>query len=152
MIRAPGARGQELPEPRGSIAAWDRFPYRGVAIFDAEGNLGRTVALGMGGPDRSISILRGGSFLADHWLHGDHGLQHEQGLHGGEGSGLIVQEQVFEIRDADGVRTASLAALPGREFFHSRTREMPVEMDVAFSRSVYAAAWRDLALVSPNHR
>lgn len=129
-----------------SIAAWDRFPYRGVAIFDAEGNLGRMVALGMGGPDRSISILRGGSFLADYWLREDHGL------HGGEGSRLLVQEQVFEIRDADGVRTASLAPLPGREFFHARNREMPVEMDVAFSRSVYAAAWRDLALVSPNHR
>ena len=127
-----------------SVAAWDRFPYRGVAIFDARGNLGRMVALGMGGPDRSISILRGGSFLADYWLHGDHG-------HGGQGSGLMVQEQVFEIRDADGVRTASLAALPGREFFVSQDREMPVEMDVAFSRSVYTAAWRGLALVSPNH-
>ena len=128
-----------------SIAAWDRFPYRGVAIFDAEGNLGRVVALGMGGPDRSISILRGGSFLADHWLHGEHG-------HGGQGSGLMVQEQVFEIRDAEGVRTASLAPLPGREFFHFDNRGMPVEMDIAFSRSVHAAAWRDLALVSPNHR
>ena len=128
-----------------SIAAWDRFPYRGVAIFDDEGNLGRMVALGMGGPDRSISILRGGSFLADYWLQGEHG-------HGGHGSGLMVQEQVFEIRDADGARTASLDALPGREFFMAQNREMPVEMDVAFSRSVYSAAWRDLALVSPNHR
>jgi len=127
------------------VAAWDRFPYRGVAIFDARGNLGRVVALGMGGPDRNISILRGGSFLADYWLHGEHG-------HGGHVSGLMVQEQVFEIRDADGARTASLAALPGREFFMARNREMPVEMDVAFSRSVYAAAWRDLALVSRNHR
>ncbi len=128
-----------------SIAAWDRFPYRGVAVFDAEGNLGRMVALGMGGPDRSISILRGGSFLADHWIH-DHGL------HGDDESELMVQEQVFEIRDADGVRTASLAALPGREFFHFDNRGMPVEMDVAFSRSVHAAAWRELALVSPDHR
>ncbi|MDE2762323.1 MAG: hypothetical protein OXQ94_09775 [Gemmatimonadota bacterium] len=128
-----------------SIAAWDRFPYRGVAIFDAEGNLGRMVALGMGGPDRSISILRGGSFLADHWIH-DHGL------HGDDESELMVQEQVFEIRDADGARTASLAALPGREFFHFDNRGMPVEMDVAFSRSVHAAAWRELALVSPDHR
>ena len=128
-----------------SIAAWDRFPYRGVAIFDDEGGLGRMVALGMGGPDRNISILRGGSFLADHWLHGEHGFRV------GDGSELLVQEQVFEIRDADGVRTASLAALPGREYFHFDNRGMPVEMDVAFSRSVYAAAWRDLALVSPNH-
>jgi len=154
-LRSWGGYGKgpgEFDELRGvarwrgdSIAAWDRFPYRGVAIFDAEGNLGRVVALGMGDPDRSISILRGGSFLADHWLHGEHG-------HGGHGSGPTVREQVFEIRDADGVRTAALAALPGRELFVSPNRELPVETIVPFSRSVYAAAWRDLALVSPNRR
>ena len=128
-----------------SIAAWDRFPYRGVAIFDAGGNLGRMVALGMGGPDRRIAILRGGSFLADHWIH-------NHGLHRDDGSALMIQEQVFEIRDADGVKTASLAALPGRELFHFDHRGMPVEMDVAFSRSVHSAAWRELAMVSPDHR
>ncbi len=123
-----------------SVAAWDHFPHRGVSIFDSEGNLGRVVALGMGQPDRSITILRGGGFLADHWLRGT------------SGTGLLVQEQVFEIRDADGVRIASLAPLVGREFFEFRNRGMPVWMDVAFSRSVYAAAWRDLAVVSRNDR
>lgn len=123
-----------------SIAAWDHFPYRGAAIFDAEGNLGRVVALGMGQPDRNITVLRGGAFLADHWLRG------------GGGSGLLVQEQVFEIRDADGVRLASLPALPGREYFEFQERGLPVSMNTFFSRSVYAAAWRDLAVVSRNDR
>ena len=121
-----------------SIAAWDHYPHRGVSIFDSEGNLARVVALGMGQPDRSITILRGGAFMADHWLRN------------GSGSGLLVQEQVFEIRDADGVRTASLDPLIGREFFEFQNRGMPVWMDVAFSREVYAAAWRDLAVVSRN--
>lgn len=123
-----------------SVAAWDHFPHRGVSIFDAEGSLGRVVALGMGQPDRSITILRGGSFMADHWLRQEHG------------AGLLVQEQVFEIRDADGVRTASLAPLVGREFFEWQNRGVPVSMDVAFSRRVRAAAWRDLAVVGRNHR
>lgn len=122
-----------------SIAAWDHFPHRGVSIFDAEGNLGRVVALGMGQADRDIVLLRGGAFLADHWLR-DPG-----------GSGLLVREQVFEIRDADGARIASLDALPGREYFEFLNRGMPVSMDIAFSRRVQAAAWRDLAVVSRNH-
>ena len=123
-----------------SIAAWDRYPHRGVSIFDAEGNLGRVVALGMGQPERSITILRGGAFMADHWLRR------------AQGAGLLVQEQVFEIRDADGVRIASLAPLIGREFFEFQNRGMPVWMDIAFSRRVHAAAWRDLAVVSRNDR
>ena len=123
-----------------SVAAWDHYPHRGVSIFDAEGNLGRVVALGMGQPDRSITILRGGAFMADHWLRQEHG------------SGLLVQEQVFEIRDADGVRIASLDALIGREFFEFQNRGMPVWTDIAFSRKVYAADWRDLAVVSRNDR
>ena len=123
-----------------SIAAWDHYPHRGVSIFDSEGNLGRVVALGMGQPDRSITVLRGGSLMADHWLRQEHG------------TGLLVQEQVFEIRDADGVRTASLAPLAGREFFEFQNRGMPVWEDIAFSRRVHAAAWRDLAIVSRNDR
>ncbi len=123
-----------------SIAAWDHYPHRGVSIFDSEGNLGRVVALGMGQPERSITVLRGGSLMADHWLRQEHG------------SGLLVQEQVFEIRDADGVRIASLAPLVGREFFEFQNRGMPVWMDIAFSRRVHAAAWRDLAVVSRNDR
>lgn len=122
-----------------SIAAWDHFPHRGVSIFDAEGNLGRVVALGMGQADRDIVLLRGGAFLADHWLR-DPG-----------GSGLLVREQVFEIRDADGARIASLDPLPGREYFEFTNRGMPVSMDIAFSRRVQAAGWRDLAVVSRNH-
>ena len=123
-----------------SIAAWDQYPHRGVSIFDSEGNLGRVVALGMGQPDRSITILRGGAFMADHWLRREHG------------TGLLVQEQVFEIRDADGVRIASLDPLVGREFFEWQNRGIPVWVDIAFSRSVHAAAWRDLAIVSRNDR
>ena len=123
-----------------SIAAWDHYPHRGVSIFDSQGNLGRVVALGMGQPDRSITILRDGSFLADHWLRQEHG------------AGLLVQEQVFEIRDADGVRIASLAPLVGREFFEFQNRGMPVWVDLAFSRRVHAAAWRELAIVSRNDR
>lgn len=123
-----------------SIAAWDHYPHRGVSIFDAEGNLGRVVALGMGQPDRDIILLRDGVFLADHWLRQEHG------------SGLLVQEQVFEVRDADGVKTASLPALVGREFFEFQNRGMPVWMDIAFSRQVFAAAWRGLAVVSRNDR
>lgn len=123
-----------------SIAAWDHYPHRGVSLFDSEGNFGRVVALGMGQPDRSITILRGGSLMADHWLRQEHG------------TGLLVQEQVFEIRDADGVRTASLAPLVGREFFEFQSRGMPVSEDIAFSRRVHAAAWRDLAIVSRNDR
>ena len=119
-----------------SVAAWDHYPHRGVSIFDSEGNLGRVVALGMGQPDRSITLLRGGAFLADHWLRQE------------SGAGMLVQEQVFEIRDADGVRIASLDPLVGREFFEFQNRGMPVWMDIAFSRKVYAAAWRDLAVVS----
>ncbi|MYB99238.1 MAG: hypothetical protein F4X60_11880 [Gemmatimonadetes bacterium] len=123
-----------------SVAAWDQYPHRGVSIFDSEGNLGRVVALGMGQPDRSITILRGGAFMADHWLRRE------------QGAGLLVQEQVFEIRDADGVRIASLDPLIGREFFEFQNRGMPVWMDIAFSRRVYVAAWRDLAVVSRNDR
>lgn len=123
-----------------SIAAWDHYPHRGVSIFDSQGNLGRVVALGMGQPRRSITILRGGAFMADHWLRGE------------SGSGLLVQEQVFEVRDADGVRTVSLAPLVGREFFEFQNRGMPVWMDIAFARKVHAAAWRDLAVVSRNDR
>ena len=123
-----------------SVAAWDHYPHRGVSIFDSEGNLGRVVALGMGQPDRSITILRGGAFLADHWLRQE------------SGPGLLAQEQVFEIRDADGVRIASLDPLVGREFFEFQNRGMPVWMDIAFSRRVFAAAWRDLAVVSRNDR
>lgn len=123
-----------------SVAAWDHYPHRGVSIFDEEGELGRVVALGMGQPDRNITLLRGGAFLADHWLRG------------GSGSGLLVQEQVFEVRGADGVKIASLAPLVGREFFEFQNRGMPVWMNIAFSRQVYAAAWRDLAVVSRNDR
>ena len=123
-----------------SVAAWDHYPHRGVSIFDSEGNLGRVVALGMGQPDRSITILRGGAFMADHWLRRE------------QGAGLLVQEQVFEIRDVDGVRIASLAPLIGREFFEFQNRGMPMWMDIAFSRRVQAAAWRDLAVVSRNDR
>lgn len=122
-----------------SIAAWDHFPHRGVSIFDSDGNLGRVVALGMGQADRDIVLLRGGAFLADHWLRR------------GDGSGLRSQEQVFEIRGADGVRIASLPPLVGREFYEFRNRGMPVWTNTVFTRSVQAAAWRDLAVVSRNH-
>ena len=140
----PGEFTQWDPEavsswPGDSIiaAAW----WRGqIAVFDADGNHGRTATLGEGYfsflglmPDGDIlgkpSLLIGMPF-------------------GAGGSTLRRQEAEFALIAPDGDIHGSLGTHPGDEWFFSSTD--PAAGPHPFGRSVLATVWGPLAVVSPN--
>lgn len=144
-----GGRGEgpgEFPDFNGlarwrgdSIAAWDYDTSRGVSIFDSDGNLGRILHFVADRSRKNITVLRAGALLVD------------AQVPSGRGAGLRIRHSRYEIRDAGGGVSASLGTLPAAEFFSFEARGMRGMTDVTFARSMIAGAWRDLAVVSPNH-
>ena len=122
-----------------SIAAWDYDTSRGVSIFDSDGNLGRILYFVADRSRKNITVLRAGALLVD------------AQVPSGRGTGLRVRHSHYEIRDSGGRVSASFGTLPAAEFFRFEYRGMPGMTDVVFARSMTTAAWRDLAVVSPNY-
>ena len=122
-----------------SIAAWDYDTSRGVSIFDSDGNLGRILYFVADRSRKNITVLRAGALLVD------------AQVPSGRGTGLRVRHSHYEIRDSGGRVSASFGTLPAAEFFRFEYQGMSGMTDVTFARSMTTAAWRDLAVVSPNY-
>lgn len=67
------------------------------------------------------------------------------------GPALQTRQMVYDLRDDGGNVTASLGPYPGYEMFERQRMGTTVWSSIPFTRSVRAAAWHDLAVVSPNH-
>ena len=123
-----------------SVAAWNFYTDRGLSIFDSEGNLSRKISLGSERNYARIAVLRAGAVLRDFWVRP------------APGPGTIYAHSRYDIMDGDGGITASLGTHPASEHFRYEYDGHALRGDAVFSRSVVAAAWRDLAVVSPNHK
>ncbi len=125
--------------PGDSVAVWEFGAHEGLSILGAEGNLGRMLSFGTDVSRKEITVLGTPAVLT-----------HTR-VRSSDGPGLRVRYQRYEIRNADGEVTASLGTFPAAEFFTFRNQGTLVFLQITFSRSVIAAAWQDLAVVSPNH-
>ena len=140
----PGEFAQWDPEAVGTwpgdsivAAAW----WRGqIVIFDADGNPGRTATLGEG----RFSFL---GLMPDGQILGKPSLLIGMNF-GAGGSTLRRQEAEFAVIAPTGEIRASLGTQPGDEWYFSPTG--PAGRPHPFGRSVLAAVWGPLAVVSAN--
>ena len=120
-------------------AAW----WRGqIAVFDAEGNLGRTTTLGAG----RFSYV--GRMSAERMLAGPalpFGLRF-----GGAGSTLRRLETEFAVVMPNGEVSASVGTQAGEEWFFATGQ--PAGRPHPFGRSVLATVWNSMAVVAANDR
>ena len=142
----PGEFAQWDPEavsdwPGDSIAAaaW----WRGrIEVFDADGRHGRTATLGEG-RFSFAGLLSGGIIVAKPSL--------VIGIPFGAANGTLTRrEEEFGLVGPDGELLVSLGTHAGEEWFVSP--DSPSARPHPFGRSVLAAAWGDLAIVTANDR
>ncbi len=124
-----------------SVAAWNFYTTRGLSIFDSEGNLSRKLSLGSEPNHTRIAVLRIGAVLRDFWIRP-----------AAPGPGILYAHSRYDIMDGDGGIAASLGTHPASEHFRYEYDRPALRGDVVFSRSVVAAAWGDLAVVSSNRK
>ena len=140
----PGEFAQWDPEavtewPGDSIVAAEWWRGR-VAVFDADGNPGRTATLGEG-RFSFLGRMPGGGILAKPALTG--GLRF-----GADGSTLRRLEAEFALVTPTGDIHASLGTQPGEEWYFSP--DSPSGRPHPFGRSVLATIWGNLAVVTAN--
>ncbi len=124
--------------PGDSIAAWDTRA-RTIAVFDAEGTLGRSFVLEADGrPADPRMVLGDGTVL---------GRTVDSGA---TGPGYRREQISYELRDADGNTVLSLGVHPGREAYLNMEGPFPVFGLLPFSRAVSEAQWGDLIILTPD--
>lgn len=124
--------------PGDSIAAWDTRA-RTIAVFDAEGTLGRSFVLEADGrPADPRMVLGDGTVL---------GRTVDSGA---TGPGYRREQISYELRDADGNTVLSLGVHPGREAYLNMDGPFPVFGLLPFSRAVSEAQWGALIILTPD--
>lgn len=123
------------PWPGDSIIAW-YGPHRGISVFDADGNHGRSFTFKANDDEATLWALlpqaatRNGSILAMHDPH------------------LLIDVTV-EVRDAEGRRLSSLGGYPGQEMAMVTSTMADA---ILFSVRLPRATWGDLLVVGPTDR
>jgi hypothetical protein len=112
-----------------------------MAVFDSEGNLGRSFVLEADGrPSEPRIVLADGTVL---------GRSVDSGA---TGPGYRREQISYELRGADGNTVVSLGGHPGREAFLNMDGPFPVFGLLPFSRTLSEAEWGDLIILTPDDR
>ncbi len=124
--------------PGDSIAAWDTRA-RTIAVFDAEGTLGRSFVLEADGRPADPRMALGDGTVLGRTVDS-----------GATGPGYRREQITYELRDADGNTVLSLGVHPGREAYLNMDGPFPVFGLLPFSRAVSEAQWGDLIILTPD--
>lgn len=124
--------------PGDSIAAWDTRA-RTIAVFDAEGVLGRSFVLEADGRPADPRMALGDGTVLGRTVDS-----------GATGPGYRREQISYELRDADGNTVLSLGVHPGREAYLNMDGPFPVFGLLPFSRAVSEAQWGDLIILTPD--